>query len=215
MEAMGLHQGQRGSKDRLIRAIMEHGVTYRKAEQIVTAVLNSITAAIRRGETVDIDGFGFWSVVPQGKKRAWRFGKVVTMGPQRLTFTFTGDLTGFVSAEASQNQRPTPEDDFTKYVQTIRRFLQEDLRTDDHLSFWVIRWNSGWYHNTFAASENPGRYSIDQVRRAIDETRPTSLPLFGPNRTVDLVIWYARWCSAIDVDRDLWTRAERFVSSQY
>jgi integration host factor subunit beta len=213
---MAPKNAHRGSKHQIIQALMEHGSTYRKAEHVLTIVLDSITAAIRRGDSVEIDGFGSWSFVRQKAGRVWRFGKVINQRPKRLVFTFTGDLTPFASsADVPQDHGVTQEDDLTRYVKNIRKFLLDDLYAEDYHLFWVLRWNSGWFHNTFAAAENQARYSLDQVRQAIDESRPGSFPVGGTTRSIDLVCWYARWCSALDVKRNLWTEAERIVSSQF
>ena len=145
--------GCRGSKHDLIQAVTERGISYRQAEHIVTTIFDSVTAAIRRGDSVDIDGFGSWSVVRE-KPRAWRFGKVITQLPKRVTFTFRGDLTPYLPpTDLAQDHSVTQGDDFTSYVKAIRRFLLDDIHYEDHSLFWMLRWNSGWYQNTFLASE--------------------------------------------------------------
>jgi nucleoid DNA-binding protein len=212
---MGLTNLKRGSKHELIVALMAHGFTYRRAKAFVEIVLHSIIGALQTGENVQIDGFGTWVIVKVGKKRAWRFGKVITMRRRRIKFKFDRPIIAELSKEArSESPDISSPDELRAYISVLKQFLQKHLYAEDQKQFWKLRWNSRSYSSTYviAQEENSSRYRIEQVEHAITTTRPKSFSPESIDRSNDLVSWYAHWSAQLDVNRQLWIEAERIVS---
>jgi nucleoid DNA-binding protein len=227
---MFMHQDHnRGFKFDLICALVDDGFTYRDATFILNSIFQTLIDALNRHESVEVEGFGTWSVVPVKSPRAWRFGKVITQKPYRVSFGFTGSFDQYrvlssptpggtsIAARMPANHENSRNAGLSRYIAAIRGFLLNELYTEDHRQFWVLRWHSIWFHGAFAAAQEnrTTSYGIDLVQHAIDRTRVESIASGGHTRTIDLVCWYARWSAAIEVDADLWNEPERIVSRQF
>lgn len=81
------------TKSELIEAITERGeITKSRAEQVVNCVFDAMTEALRRGEGIEIRGFGSFTVRPY---RAYtgrnpRTGQSVAVPSKRLPFFKVG-----------------------------------------------------------------------------------------------------------------------------
>ncbi len=82
------------TKSELIQhlAEMNPGLKHQDAERIVSAVFNEISAALARGNRVELRGFGAFSVRPRAARmgRNPRTGEAVHVGEKYLPFFKTG-----------------------------------------------------------------------------------------------------------------------------
>lgn len=212
---MSLATAKRGSKHELILDIMAHGYTYRKARSIVDIFFKAIADTLHRKEDVEVQGFASWKIVPQGS-RAWRFGKVITQRTRKIEFQAEFDIPVVSDDQATATLKQQAQGTFRSYVSVLRSFMLNEMYTENHRQFWVLRWHSRWYASPFAASsqEIQSRFPIERAQEAIDLTRPACLSA-GSNRLIEFASWYGRWSALIDVDRTLWAEAERTVSLQF
>ena len=82
------------TKSELIQRLaeMNPGLKHQDAERIVGAVFNEISAALARGDRVEMRGFGAFSVRPRAARmgRNPRTGEAVHVGEKYLPFFKTG-----------------------------------------------------------------------------------------------------------------------------
>lgn len=81
------------TKSELIEAITARGeITKARAEQVVNCVFDTMTAALRRGEGIEIRGFGSFTVRPYKSYtgRNPRTGQSVAVPSKRLPFFKVG-----------------------------------------------------------------------------------------------------------------------------
>lgn len=82
------------TKSELIQRLaeMNPGLKHQDAERIVSAVFNEISAALARGDRVELRGFGAFSVRPRAARmgRNPRTGEAVQVGEKYLPFFKTG-----------------------------------------------------------------------------------------------------------------------------
>lgn len=81
------------TKSELIEAITSRGeITKARAEQVVNCVFDTMTAALRRGEGIEIRGFGSFTVRPYKAYtgRNPRTGQSVAVPSKRLPFFKVG-----------------------------------------------------------------------------------------------------------------------------
>jgi integration host factor subunit beta len=82
------------TKSELIQRLaeMNPGLKHQDAERIVSAVFNEISAALARGDRVELRGFGAFSVRPRAARmgRNPRTGEAVHVGEKYLPFFKTG-----------------------------------------------------------------------------------------------------------------------------
>jgi len=83
-------ESREGFKHRLIMNLRAQGFSHRDAEASIDILVNTIKDALQRGEVVTLDGFGTFKVVPTpAPKKAWKFGRVVTLyAHDRFTVVF-------------------------------------------------------------------------------------------------------------------------------
>jgi len=99
------------TKSELIDAVAQKSnITKSRAEQVVNTVFDSMTAALERGEGIEIRGFGSFTVRDYRpySGRNPRTGKAVPVPKKRLPFFKVGkELKGLVN----QNTGPIPDAD--------------------------------------------------------------------------------------------------------
>ena len=75
--------------DRLALMLQQRGLTFRKAQKVVQAILNSMIRCLRRGETIDVPPLGTFFIKNQPPQRSrLRLGRLQTLFRQRTKVVF-------------------------------------------------------------------------------------------------------------------------------
>ena len=222
-----------GFKHELIQTLMDQGFTYREAEDSIEAIFQTIKSALLHRENVTVERFGTWSlkeVEPGRIRRRFRFGKIIELKPWKIRFqieehalecAYDPDwrphsswtearkrpqkLRGKKLAEFLRRQR---EELKYSYVRTIIRFFGDELPGEDWEMIWQLRFNSPWYGGEVTNTRSSELRPFEDAQEVIRETQPLEFVGQWVNRTIDLVRWYARWTSKLDVDPEIWKEAE-------
>ena len=228
-----------GFKNELILTLVDEGFTVRESEAVVEAIFDAIKTSLLKHEDVYIEGFGAWTVEERAPKarRGYRFGRAVTFRHRKIRFRMEDyallhaydpawqphtswsnarkqpkKLRGKKLAELLRRQEELRlQALYVSYVRAIVRFFGDQLYAEDWHMFWGLRWNTKWFEIEAKRTHSEIRNlrPIYDATQIIEETKPTVLAKQWSNRLIELICWYARWTTQLDVDQDLWKEAEQ------
>jgi nucleoid DNA-binding protein len=180
----------KGIRERVLNpALRKQRLSVRKARFVINVVFDSIKNALARHERVELP-IGVFTVLPNSKKRGYRFGKFIDIPKYRVKFLPSNELKLAAAAAPLRKKKLSKSE-------TAAELIVDFIRKNVPPGMW--RW---FFHELRAGSSTqavfelarpkPGEFrQLDEA--VIHECAPAKMPDDPREHLIACIAWFARW----------------------
>jgi nucleoid DNA-binding protein len=195
----------KGIRERVLNpALRKQGLSVRKARLAINAVFDSIRDALARHERVELP-IGTFAVLPNSKKRGYRFGKVIDIPKYRVKFLPSDELK-LAAAAAPLRKKKLGKSEIA--AELIVDFIRKNVHPGNwNRFFYELRGSPSTLAMFERAKPKPDeRRPLSEGAQVIAECAPTKMPEVSGYLLYPCLEWFARWTQRV-MPNAVWQQA--------